>query len=199
MTRPAWVERPRAGFSRMWQDGLDILEYLNPGVVRDRVARGAGRRRHTLRRALGFVLVAALLNSVFALTAGVLSGSAVGSFLRSVLNFLLTYLVATAISFAAGRVLGGRAQFAPFVYATALYSVPLQVVEAVLVLIASLIPVVGFYLLALVLLLSVVARIVLSDLVTRAMMEFPRPWQRWVMLVILIAVALASGGLNILG
>lgn len=195
----ALVARPRRGLTLMWQDGLDILEYLDEDVVRDRVARGAGRGTWALRRALAFVLVAALLNSVVALAAGVVSGTAVESFLRSVLDFLGTFLLTTAVSFGLGRVLGGRAAFAPFVYATALYSVPLQVVQALLVVGASLIPVVGFYVLALVLLLGVVARVVLADLVTRAMMQFTRPWQRWVMLLVILALAVLGGGLNILG
>lgn len=183
----------------MWQSGLDILEYLDESVVRDRVVRGAGRRRQTLRRALGFVLVAALLNAMFALAAGVLSGTAAGSFLRSVLDFLLTYALFTVISFLVGRLLGGQASFAPFVYATALYSVPLQVVQALLVVIASLIPVVGFYVLLLVILFSVAARILLSDLVTRAMMQFPRPWQRWVMFAVLTILAVLGSSWSLLG
>lgn len=194
-----WVHRPRQSLSDMWQSGLDILEYLDESVVRDRVVRGAGRRRQTLRRALGFVLVAALLNAMFALAAGVLSGTAAGSFLRSVLDFLLTYALFTVISFLVGRLLGGQASFAPFVYATALYSVPLQVVQALLVVIASLIPVVGFYVLLLVILFSVAARILLSDLVTRAMMQFPRPWQRWVMFAVLTILAVLGSSWSLLG
>lgn len=196
--RRAWVERSRLGLSRMWQDGLDILEYQDAGVVRERVAAG-GLGLAALRRALGFVLVAALLNSLFALAAGVLSGTAVEATLSSILDFVLGFLVNTVVIFAVGRLLGGRAAFGPFTYATALYSVPLQVVQALLMVAVSLIPVIGYFLLLLVLLLAAGARVVFSNLVTQAMMQFRHPWQRALMLLVLVGLALLGGALNFLG
>lgn len=182
----------------MWQGGLDILEYLDAGVVRERVAQGTASGRHGLRRTASFVLVAALLNSLFALAAGVLGGTALESWLRSLLDFFVVFVVTVTATFGLGRVLGAHVSFKALVYGVALFSVPLQVLESLLVVAASLVPLVGYALLLLVTVLAVVARVYLLDLVASVALFQFGGWRRWVMLVLFVLLAVLGSGLNVL-
>lgn len=203
MTRAAfpklreWRQRSRDSLSTMWQRGIDILEYQDPALIRQVSALGAARGGR--RRSVSFVLVAAALNALFALAVGVLSGTAFESLVHSFFGFLLTFSLTTGLAFVVGRLLGGKAAFRPFVYVTAISAVPLQVLEALLSVISSLIPVLGFYVLVAVSVLMVLARLYILNLVTQATMQFAHPWQRWVMFAVLLALLVVSGGSLILG
>ncbi len=188
-------ERSRETFSQMWGHGVDILEYQDAEMIRSRAAFAG---HSVLRRSLGFVVLAALLNCLFALAVGIITGTAFESVYRSILSFMFTFVVNTGVAFVVGRLLGGHGRFRQFVYISALYAVPLQAVEAVLTMVCSLIPVIGFYLLLVLSVLSALARLYLSNLVTQAMMQFPKPWQRTVMFLVLVALAILKGGASVL-
>lgn len=192
----SWRTQSRETLIQMWGHGVDILEYQDAALIRDRAALAGP---HVLRRTLAFVTLAALLGSIWALAAGVLTGSAFEAWSRSVLNFFVTFGVTTGGAFVVGRLLGGRAGFRQFVYVSALFEVPLQVVEAVLTVACSLVPVVGFYLLFALALLAGGVRLYFANLVTQATMTFPQPWQRWTMLLLLLLLAFVKGSLSLLG
>lgn len=197
MTRlQEWRVRSRESLAQMWGHGLDILEYQDATLIRDRAAQPqwAG-----LRQTLAFVLLAALLNSFIALAAGVLAGTAVESWVRSILNFMTTFVVNTGVAFALGRLLGGKASLRQYVHVSALYAVPLQVVEALLTVVSSLLPIIGFYVLFALSLAWVFVWLYFSNLVTQAMMQFPQRWQRVAMFLVLLVLAVLKGGFSVLG
>lgn len=188
--------RSRETLGQMWGHGVDILEYQDAELIRDRAAQPEHLR---LRHTLAFVLLAALLNSLFALAAGILAGSAIESWGRSILNFMITFILNTGVAFLVGRTLGGRAPFRQFVYVSALYAVPLQVIEALITVTSSLLPVIGFYVLFALSLAWVFVRLYFSNLVTQAMMQFPQRWQQVSMFVVLLVLAVLKGGFSVLG
>lgn len=191
-----WRQRSRDSLSTMWQHGIDILEYQDPDQIRQMSALGAARGG---RRSLSFVLVAATFNALFALAVGILSGTAFESLIRSFFGFLLTFAITTGLAFGVGRLMGGKAAFRSFLYVSAISTVPLQAIEALLAVMSSLIPVIGFYVLVAVSVLMVLARLYILNLVTQATMQFAHPWQRWAMFAVLLALLVVSGGSLILG
>jgi len=131
----------------------------------------------TVREAVIYVLVAAVITGLFGLTGGF------GGFLRGIITTLIGFLVFAYLIFYVGKAQGGTGTFDQVAYTLSLIWSPLSVIFAVVTLVLV-ITLIGIFLVPLVAIAYLVVVIWLSHMAVQTSMNISDSGKAWITLVV---------------